>query len=303
MTNGNIHNTQLSVTASLLNQGMEVDDVVRKVQEATKDLPKTDDWDWNREEKTIRKMCTDWLKKHPRAAAVDLPTELVIPVDLWGKFEPPPLPSGLLPALIEQYAIAQAEMMGCDAGGLAMSMLTVCAAVTSDQIELQMKRHDPYWKEQARIWTVLVGLPSTKKSPIMRQAARGLIYLDIELYRDYAEAMAQYEALPAEEKKMARPPRQKRLRIEDTTIEAAQVVLMHSPDGVLCLQDVPWTNTATAERPRIAVFGCSPSTAAITQSIASVAGRALSRIYRFACWVEFSPNRCANWSPMPMTMA
>src|SRR5262249_14429481 len=105
------------------------------------------------------------------------------------------------------------------------------------RIELQIKRHDPYWKEQARIWTALVGTPSTKKSPIMRQAARGLIHLDIELYRDYTEAMAQYEALPAEEKKMKSSPRQKRLRIEDTTIEATQVVLMDSPDGVLCLQD------------------------------------------------------------------
>ena len=170
-------------------------------------------------------------------AVIDQPAEPTVPVDLWGKFEPPLLPSGLLPSLIEQYAIAQAEMMGCDAGGLAMSLLTVCAAVISDRIELQIKRHDPYWKEQARIWTALVGTPSTKKSPIMRQAARGLNYLDTELYRDYTEAMAQYEALPAEEKKMASPPRQRRLRLEDTTIEAAQVVLMDSPDGVLCLQD------------------------------------------------------------------
>jgi hypothetical protein len=158
-------------------------------------------------------------------------------VDLWGKFDPPPLPTGLLPLVIEQYAIAQAAMMGCDAGGLAMAALTVCAAVISDRIELQMKRHDPHWKEAARIWVALVGLPSTKKSPIMRQAARELIRLDIELHRNYAEAMAQYEALAAEEKRKTRPPRQKRLRIEDTTIEAAQVVLMDSPDGVLCLQD------------------------------------------------------------------
>jgi hypothetical protein len=166
-----------------------------------------------------------------------VPGAPVIPVDLWGKFNPPPLPTGLLPPVIEQYAIAQAEMMGCDAGGLAMAVLTVCAAVISDRIELQMKRHDPYWKEAARIWVALVGPPSTKKSPIMRQAVRELVHLDIELHRDYLQGLAQYEALPAEEKKRTHPPRQKRLRIEDTTIEAAQVVLMDSPDGVLCLQD------------------------------------------------------------------
>jgi len=165
------------------------------------------------------------------------PRAPVIPVDLWGKFNPPPLPTGLLPPVVEQYANAQSDMMGCDAGGLAMALLTVCAAVISDRIELQKKRHDPHWKEAARIWVALVGPPSTKKSPILRQAARKLVHLDIELNRDYLQALAQYEALPAEEKKRTRPPRQKRLRIEDTTIEAAQVVLMDSPDGVLCLQD------------------------------------------------------------------
>jgi len=177
------------------------------------------------------------IKRIARKKDDEKPAEPAVPLDLWAKFEPPPLPSGLLPSKIERYAIAQGEMMGCDAGGLAMSVLTVCAAAISDRIELQIKRHDPHWKEAARIWTALVGLPSTKKSPIMRQAARGLIHLDIELYRAYAEAMAQYEALPEQEKKMVSRPRQKRLRIEDTTIEAAQVVLMDSPDGVLCLQD------------------------------------------------------------------
>ena len=165
------------------------------------------------------------------------PQEPVVPVDLWGKFEPPSLPTGLLPSVIEQYAIQQSELMGCDAGGLAMAALTVCAAVISDRIELQMKIHDPNWKESARIWTALVGLPSTKKSPIMRQAARTLVDLDLEMYRDHADALAEYNALPREERKINQRPQQKRLRIEDTTYEAARDLLMACPDGVLCLQD------------------------------------------------------------------
>ena len=45
------------------------------------------------------------------------------PVDLWGNFEPPTLPRGLLPELIEKYAFTQAETMGVDPGGVAMAAL------------------------------------------------------------------------------------------------------------------------------------------------------------------------------------
>ncbi len=127
--------------------------------------------------------------------------------------------------------------MGCDAGGLAMSALAVCAAAIPDHIELQVKRHDRSWKRSARLWVALIGGPSTKKSPIMKEAATPLIRLDAELYREYVRAIAQYEALPTQEKKTKPRPKQKRLQIEDTTIEAAQVVLEDSPDGILCLQD------------------------------------------------------------------
>ena len=59
-----IHDTQLSVTASMLNSGHPVDAVVADVLEATKNasgIPAN--WNWEREEKTIRQMCDDWIEK------------------------------------------------------------------------------------------------------------------------------------------------------------------------------------------------------------------------------------------------
>lgn len=159
------------------------------------------------------------------------------PVDIWGKFNPPILPGGVLPAVIEEFARVQGEMMGVDPGGLAMAALAVCAAALPDSIKVQVKQHDPNWTESARLWVALIGDPSTKKSPILTQAARPLARLDAALYRDFAQACAEYDALPKEERALAQKPRQVRLRIEDTTIEAAQEVLKNSPEGVLCLQD------------------------------------------------------------------
>jgi Protein of unknown function (DUF3987) len=159
------------------------------------------------------------------------------PVDLWAKFLPPLLPRGLLPEVIERFAFEQGGSMGGDPAGLAMSALTVCAAAIPDRIELQVKRHDPMWKEAARIWVALIGLPSTKKSPILIQAARPLMRIDHQLWRAYVDARARYDSLSADERKHATPPKQIRARIEDTTIEGAQEVLKDTIDGVLCLQD------------------------------------------------------------------
>ena len=63
-----IHFTQLSVSAALLNAGVEIDEVVTILLEATRAAageyaPR---WNWAREEKTIRKMCLTWLAKHPQ---------------------------------------------------------------------------------------------------------------------------------------------------------------------------------------------------------------------------------------------
>ena len=62
-----IHLTQLSVTASLLNGGVPVEEVVARVLEATQAAAGADgtSWDWAREERDIRAMCESWAGKHP----------------------------------------------------------------------------------------------------------------------------------------------------------------------------------------------------------------------------------------------
>src|SRR5262249_13659359 len=156
---------------------------------------------------------------------------------LWGKFDPPSLPRGLLPDVIERFAFDQGMDMGADMSGLAMAALVVCAAAIPDNIQLQVKRHNKGWLESARLWVALVGPPSAKKTPIMTTAARPLRRIDADQARDYAEKRAIYEKLPKEQKAQADPPKQVRSVLQDTTIEAAQEVLKDSPDGLLCFQD------------------------------------------------------------------
>lgn len=163
--------------------------------------------------------------------------DVVTPVDLWGHFEPPTLPNGLLPKVIEEYARVMGETMGVDPGGLAMAALAACSGATPDVIKLRMKRHNDQWHESSRIWVGLIGLPSTKKSPIISSATRKIVEIDYQLLRQYQNEQAQYNELQKGERTGVAPPVQKRIRLEDTTIEGAQEVLVGSPNGVLLLRD------------------------------------------------------------------
>lgn len=157
------------------------------------------------------------------------------PVDLWGTFDPPELPQGLLPRIIEDFARANGDQMGADPAGLAVAALVTCAAAIPDAIQIKVKRHAD-WCESARLWAALIGPPSAKKSPIISAATGPLCHLDVKMMRDWQARLADYHALPKEER-LGPPPPQTRLRIEDATVEAAQQVLEGSPWGVLLLQD------------------------------------------------------------------
>jgi hypothetical protein len=67
-----IHQTQLSVTASLLRTGVALDETVRQVLEATRTAvandPHSSKWNWRREERKIRRMGTAFIAKNPELA-------------------------------------------------------------------------------------------------------------------------------------------------------------------------------------------------------------------------------------------
>jgi phage/plasmid primase-like uncharacterized protein len=157
------------------------------------------------------------------------------PLDLWARYTPPSLPKGVLPKIIEDFANARALQMGVDPGGLAMSALTACASVIKDSIRLKVKQHEK-WTESARIWTMLIGDPSYKKSPIMRAATGKIKSLDADLLYAGNKAMMDWQE-GGGSKSGQSMPQCPRLRVEDITMEAAQEVCRHSPEGIMCLQD------------------------------------------------------------------
>lgn len=70
-----IHQTQLAVSAALINRGVPIDEVVTKLLEATRVAAggSGGQWNWRREETDIRDMCETWLVKHPVTVEVEAP--------------------------------------------------------------------------------------------------------------------------------------------------------------------------------------------------------------------------------------
>jgi DNA polymerase I-like protein with 3'-5' exonuclease and polymerase domains len=75
-----IHDTQLGVSAALLNRRYTVDEVTQILLHTTRDVAGAAgaNWDWGREERDIRSMCAAWLRKHPELDAGEAKMPLII---------------------------------------------------------------------------------------------------------------------------------------------------------------------------------------------------------------------------------
>jgi hypothetical protein len=160
------------------------------------------------------------------------------PVNLWKTVEAPELPVGLLPPRIEKFVRIIAKSLGADPAGLAGAALAVLAAAIPDSIKLQVQATGRKWVVAPRQWVVLIGDPSSKKTPIMDAALAHLRTRDLDRRRRYDSLKAFWDAQTKQAKATAQttgqaPPAQNRLIITDLTVEAAGEILATSPNGVL----------------------------------------------------------------------
>ena len=180
-----------------------------------------------------------------QSPAPDTGTDSAYPADILGTSFPPALDTSLLPPAIQGYVDEQSALTGCDPGILGLSCLVALASCVHDGHRVQPKRHDPTWTESARIWGAILGDPSTKKSPGLKHAMRGVKAIDRQWVQESAKRYAEWEeqAQAAKKDKTGetadpgeRPP-MRRLLLEDTTVEALALAMVDNPQGVLVHQD------------------------------------------------------------------
>ncbi len=159
------------------------------------------------------------------------------PVDLWAKTVVPPLPRGIFPAEIEALATEMESTSGFDPAHTAVAALTACAAAISDDFQVEVKRGDPTWRESARLWTVIYGPPSSKKSPVIKCVTAPMDMLIGREKKRHGAAMAEHvAAAKAARKAKEEPPEaptERRYEASNVTPEALAAVLAENPQGLL----------------------------------------------------------------------
>ena len=97
-----------------------------------------------------------------------------VPVfDPWERYIVPDFPLHVLPPVMQDYVPSQATVIGCDRSALAMAVLTAFSGALDHRFAVKMMRNGNWW-EHPRLWTLLVGDPSRKKTPIINDVTRPL---------------------------------------------------------------------------------------------------------------------------------
>ena len=154
--------------------------------------------------------------------------------DPWGRYIVPPFPLEILPPVLRHFVTVQSELIGCDRGGLAMATLAGISGAIDHRFALKMLRNGNWW-ESPRLWVLLVGDPSVKKTPIVRCATEELDRMQAVAFRKYKNDQAEYVAAGGNAEQFSQPP--PRLTVYDTTTEKLGMILAGQDRGVLVKRD------------------------------------------------------------------
>ena len=189
---------------------------------------------------------------------------------------PQPLPDGvpavlpfdpdLLPEAFRKHCIDVAERMQCPIEFVAVPLMVGFSSVVGRKIGIRPKRHDD-WLVIPNLWGVLIGRPSSMKSPPLREALRPVRRLGAEAFevfeRGKREAQRASEVHAARKTALASrlkgavkdggdgrdeeaellgleepvAPMLRRYQTNDTTVEALGQLLQDNPNGVLVCRD------------------------------------------------------------------
>jgi hypothetical protein len=149
----------------------------------------------------------------------------------WERPIPPDFPLDCLPAALRATVADVAERIGTDVGATAMAHLAAVAAAVDGRTSLRVKRHDNDWIENPRLWVMLVGDPSTKKTPLIGAVIRPLREMESRAGQAFRNAHDMWDQTPKAER--GAEPSMTRYVMNDSTPEKAAEILAANPRGAL----------------------------------------------------------------------
>ncbi|MGA0601771.1 DUF3987 domain-containing protein [Caulobacter sp. KR2-114] len=156
--------------------------------------------------------------------------------DPWQTFAVPTFPLDTLPPVVRDFVSYQATAIGVDPGALAMAALATISGALDHQFAVKMQVHAEWWTHP-RLWVLLVGAPSTKKTPAMSACLRPLAAAERRVEEAHRKEQARLNDLKAAGEKPDPLPPRIRYKANDVTSEKLGEILSQQDRGLLVVQD------------------------------------------------------------------
>lgn len=154
--------------------------------------------------------------------------------DPWERYAVPAFPLEVLPPVLRDFVDYLSVSTGGDRSAVAMSALATLSGCMSQEFALKMKRSGD-WYVKPRLWVMLVGDPSSKKSPIMSACVRPVRSWESVGVKDYQSSYARWKA--DGDKNEPEPVKPTRYLLNEVTSEKLGEILSRQDRGVLVEQD------------------------------------------------------------------
>lgn len=154
--------------------------------------------------------------------------------DPWERYAVPAFPMDVLPDVVRNFVEYLSVSTGGDRSAVAMSALAALSGCMSQEFALKMKRSGD-WYVKPRLWVMLVGDPSSKKSPIMSACVRPVRSWESVGVKEYQSSYARWKA--DGDKSEPEPIKPTRFLLNEVTSEKLGEILSRQDRGVLVEQD------------------------------------------------------------------
>jgi hypothetical protein len=162
--------------------------------------------------------------------------------DPWDDYIVPKFPLEILPQTVQRFVTEQSRVVGCDPSALAMATLANASGSLDHRFKLKLMRNGDWWVSP-RLWVLLVGDPSRKKTPVINTAVAELEVHQNRVLDEYETRLAKYEATlegwnpKSGERKPDEPRKPPRYVVSDTSTEKLGELLARTDRGILVKRD------------------------------------------------------------------
>lgn len=157
--------------------------------------------------------------------------------DPWHQFIVPSFPMDTLPPHLRRFVDYLSTSTGGDPSACAMSALACCSGALDQEFSLKMKRTGD-WYVRPRLWVMLIGSPSSKKSPIVSSCVKPIRSWESVGVQQYQKDYARWkEDKDGGVKGDPEPKRPTRYLLNEVTPEKLGEILSRQDRGIMVEQD------------------------------------------------------------------